>query len=119
MGRLKAMTPRLGASAQRLGRGASDEAARLRERDANVGWRAWYKTSRWQKLRRVILARDLYTCQRTGVLLVGTYPAPDSPVVDHKVPHRGDETLFWDPANLHAVSKAFHDGEKQAEERRG
>lgn len=64
-----------------------------------------------------MLARDLFTCQRTGVLLVGKYPAPDSPVVDHIRPHRGDETLFWDEGNLMAVSKEFHDREKQAEER--
>jgi 5-methylcytosine-specific restriction enzyme A len=79
-------------------------------------WRDWYKTARWQKLRLEILDRDLYTCQRTGVLLIGKYPAPDSPVVDHVKTHRGDERLFWDRDNLMAVSKAYHDSTKQAEE---
>jgi 5-methylcytosine-specific restriction endonuclease McrA len=53
------------------------------------------------------------------VLLVGRHPAPNSPVIDHIIPHRGDERLFWDESNLHAVSKAYHDSTKQSEERRG
>ena len=117
MGRLKAVKPRVAALPPRIGRAAGDEQARHRERDATIGWRAWYKTARWQKLRLKILQRDLYTCQKTGVLLVGKHPAPNSPVVDHKRAHRGDERLFWDENNLHAVSKDYHDSEKQAEER--
>lgn len=93
------------------------ERQRLKERDQNVGWRAWYGTERWKTLRQRILARDLYTCQKTGALLVGKYPAPDSPVVDHKTPHRGDPALFWDEDNLHAVSKKYHDSVKQAREK--
>ncbi|AZN71997.1 HNH endonuclease [Georhizobium profundi] len=118
MGRLKAVKPRVAALPPRIGHAAGDEQARHRERDATIGWRAWYKTARWQKLRLKILQRDLYTCQKTGVLLSGKHPAPNSPVVDHKRAHRGDERLFWDEDNLHAVSKAYHDSEKQAEERR-
>ncbi len=76
-------------------------------------WRRWYKTARWQALRLRVMQRDLYTCQVTGVLLIGKHPAPDSPVVDHRQPHRGDETLFWDEANLMTVSKEWHDGAKQ------
>jgi 5-methylcytosine-specific restriction endonuclease McrA len=84
--------------------------------DATV--RGWYKSARWQALRLEVLARDLYTCQRTGVLLVGKPPAPNSPIVHHKVPHKGDEQLFWDNTNLQAVSKAWHDAEGQSDERR-
>jgi 5-methylcytosine-specific restriction endonuclease McrA len=89
---------------------------RDRQRSTFNVWRAWCKTARWQKLRAKVLKRDLYTCQRTGVLLTGKYPAPNSPVVDHKKAHRGDEALFWDETNMHAVSKAYHDKVKQAEE---
>ncbi len=42
---------------------------------------------------------------RHGVLLMGKHPAPDSPVVDHIKPHRGNPDLFWDRGTLHAVSK--------------
>jgi 5-methylcytosine-specific restriction protein A len=85
--------------------------------DATV--RGWYKSKRWADLRQQVLIRDLYTCQRTGVLLSGKPPAPDSPVVHHKVPHKGDEQLFFDINNLEAVSKQWHDSEAQAMERRG
>ncbi len=50
------------------------------------------------------------------MLCIGKYPADDSPVVDHIKPHRGDETLFWDPSNLQTVSKAYHDSEKQKQD---
>nr|WP_246723484.1 HNH endonuclease [Rhizobium sp. ARZ01] len=103
--------------APRIGRVPGDEQARLRERDQNVSWRSWYKTERWRKLRQKILLRDNFTCKQTGVLCIGKYPADNSPVIDHKVPHRGDERLFWDEDNLQVVSKAYHDSEKQKQER--
>jgi hypothetical protein len=52
-------------------------------------------------------------------MLSGKHPAPDSPVVDHKVPHRGNPELFWSLANLQSVSKAYHDSVKQSMERGG
>lgn len=79
----------------------------------------WLNTARWQRLRLRVLQRDGYVCQQTGVALVGKHPAADSPVVDHKVPHRGDPALFWDEDNLQAVSKQWHDREKQSLEKRG
>jgi 5-methylcytosine-specific restriction protein A len=30
-------------------------------------------------------------------------------VVDHRVPHRGDDHLFWDRSNWQAMSKPCHD----------
>lgn len=83
------------------------------DRDRFVPWRAWYKTARWQKLRLEVLKRDGFKCQATGVALIGKYPAHNSPVADHKTPHRGDPDLFWDINNIQAVSKEYHDGEKQ------
>lgn len=116
MARLSALKPRLSASPLRLK--ATDHTVEA-ERTVVAPWRAWYKTARWQRLRLEILVRDGYLCQATGVLLIGKAPAPDSPVVDHRRPHRGDPMLFWDPANLWSVSKAWHDREKQREERAG
>ena len=81
--------------------------------------RNWLNTSRWQRLRRRILERDGYVCQQTGVLLVGKHPAPNSPVVDHKIPHRGNPDLFWDANNLQAVAKEWHDSNKQGMEKSG
>ncbi|MEM8822049.1 MAG: HNH endonuclease [Pseudomonadota bacterium] len=79
----------------------------------------WLNTTRWQNLRLRILERDEWTCRQTGVLLVGGRDAPNSAVVDHIVPHRGDETLFWNEDNLQSVAKAWHDAEKQRRERNG
>ena len=79
----------------------------------------WYRTEAWRRLRISVLERDRFTCRQTGVLLVGRHPAPDSPVVDHIRPHRGDPDLFWDPENLQSVSKAWHDSVKQGREKRG
>lgn len=119
MGRLSAAKPRLGSMPSRLGAAAKSEAERSRHRDQTQAWRSWYKTARWQRLRLKVLARDGYVCQATGVALMGKYPAANSPVVDHKRPHRGDAELFWDETNLHAVSKAWHDQVKQKLERQG
>lgn len=112
MGRLKAARKRLTAVKGRLSVSSGHDKQRSRDRDREQPWRAWYKTARWQKFRLSILDRDCWICQATGELLVGKYPAPNSPVVDHKIPHRGDERLFWDPGNLWAVSKRYHDSEK-------
>lgn len=90
-----------------------------RARRENLEYRKWYKTARWQRLRLFVLQRDGYVCQQTGVLLTGKSPEPDSPVVDHITPHRGDPELFWDVANLQSVAKSWHDSTKQALEKSG
>lgn len=112
MGRLRSVGSRLGAIKPKIG-GAEGGAPR-RSRLHGL-----YRTARWRALRLEVLRRDGWTCRQTGVLLIGKHPAPDSPVVDHIVPHRGDEALFWDPANLQAVAKGWHDAEKQRLERKG
>jgi len=33
-------------------------------------------------------------------------------IVDHKVPHKGDDALFWDEANHQSLCKTCHDGLK-------
>jgi 5-methylcytosine-specific restriction endonuclease McrA len=115
--KLKTLRPLVGTIKPLVGRMPGDEKARHRERDSNQAYRQWYKTGRWQKLRHQILLRDTYRCQQTGVLCIGKHPAGNSAVVDHIKPHRGDEHLFWDPSNLQTVSKAYHDSEKQKQER--
>lgn len=89
-----------------------------RSADAQA-YRSWYKTSRWQRMAQSCYVRDNYTCQRTGILLSGKYPAPNSPVANHKVPHKGDPALFWDPENIETVAKVVHDSAIQSEERTG
>lgn len=115
MGRLKgrALPGRLRSPTAPVAGSPKPEVSRSRRRDASKPWRAWYKTARWQKLRQTILERDGWQCQKTGVALVGKYPAANSPVVNHIKAHRGDPDLFWDPENLEAMSKEYHDREQQ------
>ena len=72
-------------------------------------WRRWYKTTRWRRLRWLILVRDLFTCQMCHKIEGDTSQL----VADHKTPHRGDASLFWDEDNLQCVCKPCHDGDKQ------
>jgi 5-methylcytosine-specific restriction endonuclease McrA len=90
-----------------------NERQRSRQRDATQPWRARYKTARWQKLRWSILLRDLFTCQVCKRIEADTSRL----VADHKVPHRGNERLFWDDRNLQCLCRACHDTVKQSEER--
>lgn len=116
MARLTSLPPRLSSPGHRIGRPPIQTQQGPRQHRDSAPWRAWYKTARWRALRQEVLIRDAYTCRRTGVVCGGKYPAPDSPVVNHKRPHRGSEALFWDITNLETVSKAVHDSTIQREE---
>lgn len=63
---------------------------------------------RWQKAAKEFLAEHPWcvhraTCGHTATL------------VDHRIPHRGDETLFWDRTNWQPMCVECH-GVKTAEE---
>ena len=107
---LKVFNPRLTKMAPRI---ATPREIRDKPYSPDATVRGWYHSARWQALRMQVLTRDLYTCQQTGVLLIGKHPAPNSPVVDHVVTDKGPERLFWDVSNLQAVSKAYHDSDKR------
>lgn len=113
MGRLKGLSPRVAALPPRIGYAVGDEKGRSQHRDATQTWRAWYKTSRWQKLRWQVLVRDLFTCRRCDRI----EPNTSLLVADHVEPHRGDAGLFWDAGNLQCLCKSCHDRDKQREER--
>lgn len=112
---MKMLGSRIAPSQSRL---STPRVVRDRHHSPDKKVRAWYHSKRWADLREEVLVRDLYRCQNTGVLLTGKAPAPDSPVVHHKIPHKGDERLFWDISNLEAVSKEWHDSEGQRMEKR-
>lgn len=85
------------------------------QRDTEQHWRRWYKTSRWQRLRMAVLARDMFTCRMCGIVCAGKGEA----VADHITPHRGDEALFWDGSNLMCLCAHCHNSTKQVMEKSG
>ena len=116
MARLKAMPSRLTTPPSRLSVSVPvGEAGQSRQRDRDQPIRRNYKTARWQRLRWSVLLRDLFTCRRCRRLEADTSQL----VADHIIPHRGDETLFWNDANLQCLCKSCHDSTKQSEERNG
>lgn len=60
--------------------------------------------ARWRKARLLYLQRHplCVECQREGKLTPAT-------VVDHILPHRGDQRLFWDEKNWQPLCKDCHD----------
>lgn len=85
-----------------------------RDKPKRKDYDKWYKTKRWQKLRREHLTRQPYcVCPHHK----GKHIPGDT--VDHIVPHKGDSRLFWDKGNLQTLTKQCHDKFKQSEERGG
>ena len=88
-----------------------DERRKHQSRDE---WRKWYKRKGWQDLRFAQLSKQPL-CERC--LKSDKYVAAD--VVNHKIPHKGNWSLFNDPANLESVCKQCHDSTIQHEEKHG
>lgn len=65
----------------------------------------------WQRARKGYLAHHPLCVH---CLADGTVTAAS--VVDHIVPHRGDQTLFWDHDNWQALCKACHDRKTATED---
>jgi 5-methylcytosine-specific restriction protein A len=112
--KLKTIKPMLSTIKPLIGRMPGDERGRDRERERDQHWRKWYHSARWKTLRMQVLTRDLFTCQMCGKLEGNTSLL----VCDHKRAHKGDAILFWSEANLQAVCKPCHDGEKQRMDKR-
>ena len=81
-----------------------------------IAYRRHYNSARWRRLRLMQLqAQPLcQMCLDAGRVTVAT-------VVDHVTPHKGDEALFYAPANLQSLCDAIpfrcHSRVKQGEER--
>lgn len=81
-------------------------------------WRTSDQTSsqrgygyKWQKAREGFLRSHplCIRCQAEGRVEAAT-------VVDHRVPHRGDQALFWDRSNWQSLCTTHHSRDKQREE---
>lgn len=58
---------------------------------------------RWQRYRLIFLAEHplCVECERAGKVEAAT-------VVDHIVPHKGDQVKFWEPTNHQGLCAACH-----------
>ncbi len=85
---------------------------------------------RWQRARLVFLADHPFCvmCEKAGLLNVGTLHMDGTPElnrrriglrVDHILPHRGDQALFWDKSNWQPLCADHHDIVKQRQEQQG
>ena len=88
----------------------------MKGRAESAAWQSWYKTKRWQRLRKAQLARHPY-CQCPHHR--GQDKLATATVVDHITPHKGDTTLFWSTRNLQSMTKQCHDSFKQSQEKGG
>lgn len=88
-----------------------------------AGWRSDKRKTaergyggRWQKARKAFLSRPenvlCRMCCEDGQVTAAT-------VVDHIIPHEGDQALFWDETNWQPLCATHHSGAKQAEEGSG
>lgn len=75
-------------------------------------YRRWYNTARWRRMRWDCLVRDAFTCRMCGLIEADTSRL----VADHIRPHRGDERMFWDEANLQCLCATCHSSAKQSQE---
>lgn len=106
MGRLKTLPPRLQPLKDRVPLAPAGS------------WRAGTGSStargydyRWQQARLDHLRMHplCVYCDQAGRVEAAT-------IVDHVVPHRGDQALFWDRSNWQSLCAACHSSRKQREE---
>lgn len=66
---------------------------------------------KWQKARATYLAREplCVKCKCEGVMRAAT-------VVDHIIPHKNDQDLFWDTSNWQSLCKPHHDRKTATED---
>ena len=83
-------------------------------------WRTSDQTSaqrgygyKWQKAREGFLREHplCVMCTAEGRVTAAT-------VVDHVIPHRGDQSLFWRRSNWQSLCASHHSGDKQRQESR-
>lgn len=83
-----------------------------RRRHAAHPWRKLYSTKEWKAARAAQKAKMPWCerCWAEGRLTPMT-------VVNHRIPHKGDPVLFFDPANHESLCQPHHDRDIQREER--
>ena len=79
----------------------------------NRPYKKLYNSSRWQRLRKQFLMRHplCVECKKRDRVTPAT-------VVDHVIPHKGNEELFWNQENWQALCKSCHDRKTAKEDGR-
>lgn len=67
---------------------------------------------KWQQRRIVYLRQNPFCVHCRDLGLIGVAAT----VVDHIIPHQGNQQLFWDQSNWQGLCKPCHDGWKQRQE---
>ncbi len=70
-----------------------------------------YRSPQWQAMRRQQLTSQPFCAE---CLKVGRYTLASE--VDHIVPHRNDERLFYDPLNLQSLCRSCHSAKTARED---
>ncbi|MCY1283417.1 HNH endonuclease [compost metagenome] len=109
MARLQTIKPRLQAAPSRQMATVSSDSWRSGKTTNERGY-----TYRWQKERERFLAKHPLCCQceKEGRVTEATD-------VDHIIPHRGDESLFWRESNWQPLCHSCHSAKTQAESAQG
>lgn len=109
MARLPTLKPRLKSAPDRQMGTVDPSSWRSGKTTAERGY-----GSKWQKAReRFLFANPLCCyCNADGRVTEAT-------VVDHKVPHKGDQKLFWDQANWQSLCDHCHNSTKRKQEANG
>ena len=81
---------------------------------ANPSWKRLYGTTEWRRSREFTIEKDEHLCQVCGT---ATIPGHNlrHPTVDHIIPHRGDEELFFDLDNLQLLCASCHNVKSNSE----
>ena len=88
-----------------------EEHAPLHIRDTKTTKEKGYNR-RWQRARKTFLSAHplCVRCKEKGKVVPATG-------VDHIIPHRGDQKLFWDQNNWQPLCKSCHDSKTMTEDR--
>jgi 5-methylcytosine-specific restriction enzyme A len=84
---------------------------------AAQGRTGWYSTPEWKANREAYLRQHPFCeCEVCKKALASGERPDEAQVLDHIIPHEGDESLFWDPRNWQAMSKRHHDRKTATED---
>ncbi|RYF29358.1 MAG: HNH endonuclease [Comamonadaceae bacterium] len=88
--------------------------SRAEPRDSRQGARQRGYTAAWDRARAGFLRLHPHCaeCAREGLIARAT-------VVDHIIPHRGEQRLFWSQDNWQSLCTSHHSSDKQMKEKRG